>query len=1085
MASKEDGKPNLLFGKFTKKEFFDKDCELVQDAGLQALCLMLKRAVCMDDRAIAATQGTLYRVLCKAEEASHVSWDAETDLVEIASDVAILALWEDAVDANMADWGTRQLNELLLPVHEMKFDNIGSRTRLAQEVRPRLQTNAFEVGGVSLMSPGGSKLLAAEKMKCAPLGVSQTELNAIGVNFVDGEVSLAEEVEVATGGYGTALLATPVHRIPTTPRTFQAARAGSAADGWLNLARKTRDSPLVQQKSVNIVPIDPLSRMLADNEPGVSPGKTNTQTMAKPQIGLDITYDKFPTNVNIPVVGRVHGAAEEMQNKDSVRSAYTHFGTRGVKAEASVRPVIGRADVTVVRLYEMPVPEMDRMNFYEAARQFRIRYKEMSWTQLTILINTDIQKLLMRARADQIAAVQDSADEIAQVNILGQNYLSRVEPHQRKVLMDLWNECYSAAERTVGWQPTKTSAENNKQQSVTNATLWSHPSLTSGGGMKQENQQGAGLVNGGMSNERGDDRKSLDVPGIRKMNDKAGTQSVGKQNHRASGYGDQFAGTPQQDVRNIGDRTHVGQDNVREETGIMGREGNFVPTHVQDGRMMGGRFYQDDERSAQADNAEADRQEYCAPQDSQVGQDRGYNDHEGRYDRGSSSQRTNLSMHPDMEMRFKDISSLLGKFTSNDGDETWSEYFMGFMQTMEELAVRPEVRGRLLSSVLRGKARVQQFLMASKDRFNFEKLVAMMDRSFDTEVEREMARSALPRRMQQPDETIRHFADAIFTIARRAYSGLADNVIREERVKEQLWNGITDGAMRSRLRDYRDNHPGCSTQEAVDHLSLHDSRDGMAKIPAMAMDGVNALFDCYGVEDSSSSDGEYEYFQERLEDQRGSYNNSYPRGPRRGGGFRRRTDDDGGIENRPDDKGPVVRGEGDRGGLANRGGRSGLRGRDVFIGQDTRFLTYGGYISILEGLKRVAIRHRDGKFDDPQFTAGGSQGANAPSRVIKPEITPARGSRGNWRSGRAGVKPYQGGRTPEKPSETYKRANLCRSCGLFTPENLVGKCAYGETHYCKACGDDMALDCLVCINDEEYGVRAGQTFSVNGEQGNA
>ena len=370
---------------------------------------------------------------------------------------------------------------------------------------------------------------------------------------------------------------------------------------------------------------------------------------------------------------------------------------------------------------------------------------------------------------------------------------------------------------------------------------------------------------------------------------------------------------------------------------------------------------------------------------------------------------------------------------------------------------------------MRGRARVQQSLLPAADRFDFDKLVEKLDKSFDTEVDREMACSALPRRIQRPGETVRQFADAIFALARRAYSSMDERPVMEARLKEQLWNGITDVTMKSRLRDYKENHPRFSTQEAVDHLSLHDPRDVAARIPAMAAnltkDGnVHLLEDSCEGDESTNSDWdsyEYDYFQEDTGERRRPSGSAVLRGPRRRGGFTRRAGNGALATPRTVESGVAVRGSEIKEELSSRGGRTGTRMRGNFVGSNDRFMTHGAFLAVVDGMRAVAIQHRD----------------RPPVRVERPGSSAVRGN-SSWQE-RAGTKPFQN-------RSAVPRANLCRGCGLFTSEDLSGRCSEGEIHFCGACGDSGSeCECQVCSNDRAHGVNMGQTFTLYDELENA
>ena len=298
-------------------------------------------------------------------------------------------------------------------------------------------------------------------------------------------------------------------------------------------------------------------------------------------------------------------------------------------------------------------------------------------------------------------------------------------------------------------------------------------------------------------------------------------------------------------------------------------------------------------------------------------------------------------------------------------------------------------------------------------------------------------------------------------------------------MKEQLWFGITDGGMKSRLRDYRDRNPNWGTQEAVDHLSLHDSRDVATKALEMAV-GTGSINALYAVSEGSgyctgsdSSDHDSEYFQEEGTQNRQGNGSSGARGAR-------------GV------RGSFVRSYGTRRGgfgaggqfsngqnsASNRGGRSGTMGRDAFVGKPQRFMTFGSFDTIVDGLREVTLEVRDGKRGDTTFC---EPDARKTTRSPAPPAVGKLEQRGGWRGARAGQKPYQ----PERKPRTTP-VNLCRGCGLYTVQPLTGKCVYGKSHFCIECGDVTDFDCLLCVSDADHGIDPGHDFVVyDGDMGKA
>ena len=267
--------------------------------------------------------------------------------------------------------------------------------------------------------------------------------------------------------------------------------------------------------------------------------------------------------------------------------------------------------------------------------------------------------------------------------------------------------------------------------------------------------------------------------------------------------------------------------------------------------------------------------------------------------------------------------------------------------------------------------------------------------------------------------------------------------------------GITDGLMKS------DTHPDWSTQEAVDHLSLHDSRNVAMKASMAESNSANAVYmvsQCY---DSSTSSSDYDYglredYQKRF---RGGLSSRYPLGRYnfncRGTG-------------RGESSGPnsqaETESESDSSGHSEvRGARAGRAGRSTsnFIGQPGRFLSYGSFDSILSGLRQIAIDERDGKGENAiayeKVQVGAVERPKAPAVPAAPAAPAAPASDANPQRGGwclcAGTKPFEA-KGSNQNRNTSDQINLCRGCGLYTSTPLKGKCVYGQLHFCDDCGSD-------------------------------
>ena len=82
---------------------------------------------------------------------------------------------------------------------------------------------------------------------------------------------------------------------------------------------------------------------------------------------------------------------------------------------------------------------------------------------------------------------------------------------------------------------------------------------------------------------------------------------------------------------------------------------------------------------------------------------------------GANQGRSNISTGELVEVRFKDMTHLLGTFDSRGGGETWADLlYMNFMQSMGEHSIRPTVWGRLLSVTLRVRRGTQQCLIKTR-----------------------------------------------------------------------------------------------------------------------------------------------------------------------------------------------------------------------------------------------------------------------------------------------------------------------------------------------------------------------------------
>ena len=767
-----------LFGRFGRQDFYKPTCSLSKDEVLQNLCVFLKRAVLNTEKARCATEGTLFRVLCAAEIKGILTLNSGAVTVE--DEEGILQLWQEALEQNMVDWGQAQLDHQILSVKEIKYDGRGSRSKDTRI--PYLRCNMYEMG-VSLMTPGGSNLMKATQLQRAAESVAVEELLALGL-LVDekGVVTMgALPEDVTQMKLRTGLVDTPKYRLPTSPGAHAMVVQQTDSDNWVTLSNAIAE----EAKSPGTLVVTDGAGRIADSArkrtlPRTPPPGGSMQRLAGTQASGG--RKKSPQ-----VVRPKTGPGLIKSHQDDLHQQLSHTAAAGQwnRTEDSFRlPVLRSStdprkhvdtksdseELRMMRVYRAPVPDVHGVSYVNEADRLGITFMSVLWSQFVLSVTMSITDLLRDHADRREQGTLGTIQEQKELDSLELNYYQRLEPEQRGDFAKIWKTCFSGAKRVYGQSQDVRFARN--RDNTVNKTARSGQ-ISQLGDSKSSKHQRAGAADNGVSRDGGDDFRCSGPPLIGRVSTRNGRGDNGRMDLRLGGFQSGLVQSPYHD--DVSESEH--QDNQDVEADFEDEQdletGSFIAGRepAQEGNQVRG--YQVPERElANGDQLQLEREYDNALRFLRQGNNR--NAYQGRYGREGGgfafNPRSNISTSLDVEMKFKDMVRLIGTFQSNEGGETWSDFYMNFMQSMNEYSIRPAVWGRLLSASLRGTARTELCLMDSKDRIDFDKLVDKLDRVFDAEVERELARSALPKRVQHEDESIRQFANAISLLARRAYS---------------------------------------------------------------------------------------------------------------------------------------------------------------------------------------------------------------------------------------------------------------------------------------------------------------------------